>query len=446
MLCVLRHLSVYLLAFALSTGMAFSQTGTTLHNFQGAPTDGQFPTDRLITDKSGNLYGTTQYGGNGLCNSSGVPGCGTVFRLSPPIGGSKKWTETILYHFQGRNSGLDGSTPTGGLILDRNGNLYGTTMFGGTSGAGTVFELKPPTSASGAWSEVILYNFQGSPNDVAVPASSLIFDAGNLYGTTVINDVPGLNKCGAVFELQRPAKPGRAWTESIIHSFTGDQKSGVDGCYTASGVIRDSYGNLFGTTDFGGLGNNAGTSLGVVYELTSSSSGSWSESFPFNFNGGSPGGGSGAAGLIFDSAGNLYGTTSLGGANTCSKEGDACGMVFQLSPQGNGTWTETTLYNFQSANNSYWPVGSLIIDSAGNLYGVTLNSVYKLAPPSVSGNPWTETVLFNFPGGTAGTNPAAGLLYYRGTVVGTTSSGGTGPCSSTSAAAGCGMVYRVTLH
>jgi uncharacterized repeat protein (TIGR03803 family) len=437
-----------MIAILVPAGMCFAQTETTLHNFQGAPIDGSHPTDSLVADKAGNLYGTTEYGGNGACSLNGSTGCGTVFELSPPATKGGAWSEKILYHFQGGNTGPDGNAPIGGLIFDRSGNLYGTTSLGGSTGNGTVFELRPPSSTNSTWTEIVLYNFQGAPNDIAQPAESLILDrSGNLFGTTFRSDGPYLYNCGAVFELQPPAVSGEAWTETVLHSFNGNQKIGNDGCWTVSGVISDAVGNLYGTTNFGGTGNNGGTSLGVIYELTppSTAGGIWTENFPYNFTEGSAGG-SEAAGLVRDSKGNLYGTTAAGGNQICdSRNGSACGMVFQLSPpaQSGGSWTETTLYNFELANNSYWPIGSLILDPTGNLYGVTLNSVYKLLPPAIQGDPWTEKVLYAFPGGTYANNPAAGVILSKSGLVGTTSTGGTGPCSGTYP--GCGTIYRVAL-
>jgi len=437
-----------MIAILVPAGMCVAQTETTLHNFQGAPSDGSQPTDSLVADKAGNLYGTTEYGGNGACSINGATGCGTVFELSPPATKGGAWSEKILYHFQGGNTGPDGNAPIGGLIFDRSGNLYGTTSGGGSTGAGTVFELKPPSTTTGTWTEVVLYNFQGAPNDVALPASNLMFDHnGNLFGTTIRGDGPYLYNCGAVFELQPPAVSGEAWTETVLHSFNGNQKIGNDGCYTASGVIINADGNLDGTTDFCGSGNNGGTSLGVIYELSppSTTGGIWNESFPLNFSSGSAGG-SGAGGLIHDSKGNLYGTTSVGGNQICdARNGNLCGMVFQLAPpaQSGGSWTETTLYNFELANNSYWPIGSLLLDPTGNLYGVTLNGVYKLSPPAIQGDPWTAKILFTFPGGIYAANPAAGVIFSKSGLVGTTSTGGTGPCSGTYT--GCGTVYRVAV-
>jgi uncharacterized repeat protein (TIGR03803 family) len=293
----------------------------------------------LVFDTAGNLYGETQYGGSA--------GFGSIFELSPSSSG---WTEKDVYLFSG---GADGTYPQGGLVLDAAGNLYGTTEKGGTgckqSGCGTVFELQ------GAVNKIILYHFAGGTTDGQNPVTSLTFDqAGNLYGTTLGGGVNGGNNCGigcgSVFELSPVS--GGGWKESGIYFFT--EKHG-DGAIPNAGLVIDGSGNLYGTTSTGGLQDEAcGIGCGTAFKVSPVSGGGLTESVIYAFTAPAP-----AAGLVFDSQGNLYGTT-----NSYSS------TVFELSPQSNGGWSETTLYTFAYGNGQY-PQSSLIVDAAGNLYGTT---------------------------------------------------------------------------
>jgi uncharacterized repeat protein (TIGR03803 family) len=247
----------------------------------------------VIFDSAGNLYGTTLQGGGPNC---GGPGCGTVFKLAKSSSG---WTETILHAFLGNNS--DGINPEGNLVFDANGSLYGITNGGGTSQFGTVFALSPT---------------------------------------------------------------GSGWTETVIHSF-----SGGDGKNPDAGLTMGNDGNLYGTTTDGGTSTNGG---GVVFQL-SHASGVWSQVVLYDFQGRGvnffPSGG-----LLFDSFGNLYGVTELGGntGGLCSNNG--CGAVFRLTPTSSGSWSQTVLYSFCSDSNcsdGMHPIGGLVFDSAGNLYGTS---------------------------------------------------------------------------
>lgn len=318
-------------------------TETVLYNFTGGPDGGQ-PYGSLVFDTSGNLYGTTNFGGSSNCNM----GCGTVFELTPGSGG---WTETMLYTFTG---GSDGREPSARVRLDAAGNLYGTTLQGGnigsvcSAGCGTVFEL---VHGSSGWSESVLYAFQGG-SDGASPYDGLTFDpAGNLYGTTYAG---GAAASGTIFKLA-PGSSG--WTESALHAFNG----GHDGKYPFGDLIVDASGNLYGTAFQGGAG------YGVVYELSPSSNGGWRErvlhSF-YNTPAGNP-----VAGLVLDPTGNLYGTTMLGGNQ--SSCGGGCGALFELTPVNGGNWTYKVIHAFGSATDGYRPTGNLVLDSASNLYGTT---------------------------------------------------------------------------
>ena len=345
----------------------------TLHKFKKWGVGGRFPQGgRLIFDAAGNLYGTTEYGGERAC-SGGATTCGTVFMLTPSGDGS--WSESVLHSFNGR----DGAHPQGGLTFDAAGNLYGTTYDGGggtcANGCGTVFRLTP--NGDGSWVESVLISVDPAPSP------GLIFDAaGNLYGGTASGGAYGY---GTVFRLA-PNGYG-SWSWSVLHSF-----SGSDGRYPVGGLTFDAAGNLYGTTDMGGAFNQ-----GTVFELNPSGGGRSVESVLHSFNGSDgvfPNGG-----LIFDAAGNLYGTTSNGGAH-------GYGTVFELTPNTDGSWTESVLHSFRESY-AHQPSSRLIFDAAGNLYGTSdlggggpcyggagCGTVFRLTP---NGNgSWTESVLHRF--------------------------------------------------
>src|ERR1039458_10243465 len=372
-----------------------------LYSFYGG-TDGNGPEAGLIFDAAGNLYGTT--GAGGTANA------GTAFELTPTAGGG--WTETVLHSFTPYYG--DGTGPSAGLIFDAAGNLYGTTRGGGTYGAGTVFELTP--AGGGSWTEKVLYSFGAYGTDGVVPYAGLIFDAaGNLYGTT--NAGGTYYQYGTVFELT-PAGGGN-WTETVLHNFVAN---GTDGYYPWAGLAFDRFGNLYGTTQDGGT-----YVVGTVFELTPAGGGNWTETVLHNFNNNGTDGIIPLAGLIFDAAGNLYGTTTEGGT-------PGGGTVFELTPAGGGSWTEKVLYNFNYNGTDGWgPQVGLVFDAAGNLYGTTPwggtytdGTVFELTPAGSGG--WTETVLHNFNefGNGDGYYPLAGLILdAAGNLYGTTSVGGT---------------------
>ena len=311
--------------FELSPNLDGSWTESVLHDFGGAG-DGIAPEcETLLLDSAGNLYGTTAIGGSGSCDLDGYPGCGTVFELSPGQGGI--WNEKILYSFQ--NNGKDGNYPYAGLIADNSGNLYGTTSGGGLSSrhcfnrtCGVVFKLSP--NADGNWTETILHSFGG--RDGESPTAGLTIDAaGNLYGVTALGgryDCSPPYGCGTVFELT-PDGNG-SWTEKVLRAF-------YKGRYPRGAVILDPSGNIYGTTWVGGRHYDQ---MGTVFELSPGTNGKWIQTILHNFgaarDGQLPGGG-----LVFDSAGNLYGTTEAGGLPgdhkaTCDLE-PGCGTVFEVT-------------------------------------------------------------------------------------------------------------------
>ncbi len=328
--------------FELSPTAGGGWTETVLHSFNQDGTDGVSPESSLVLDAAGNLYGTT-YGG-------GAHGFGTVFELSPTAGAA--WSETILHSFN--NSG-DGYTPTGSLALDSADNLYGTTVFGGRYNSGTVFELSP--AAGGVWTETILHHFNDNNRDGYEPFGGVTLDAaGNIYGTT---NIGGVYNAGTVYEIIR-----KTGTEKVLHSFN----SSGEGHYPDAGVILDAAGNVYGTTSVGGQTQNCGVQrcpapAGTMFELTQKN-GSWSVRVLHTFLGNGKDGNIPEAGLVFDAAGNLYGTTSAGGPN-------GYGTVFELAPTVGGSWTEKVLYSWGNTPSDDAPRAGLVLDAAGDLYGTT---------------------------------------------------------------------------
>ena len=351
---------------------------TVLYSFTGG-VDGGSPQNSLTSDSAGNLYGTTY--------SGGAANMGVVYKLDTA------GQETVLHSFRG---GADGGTPEAGVIRDSAGNLYGTASIGGKGGVGTVYQL----DASGQ--ETVLYSFPGVA-DGAFPYAGAIGDsAGNLYGTTISG---GAWTEGAVYRLDT------AGQQKLLHSFGG----GADGRYPSAGVIRDSAGNLYGTTSQGGTAG-----WGVVYKLDTTGQETVMHSFTNGADGGDP-----YAGVILDSAGNLFGTAASGG--TANK-----GVVYKLDTAGQ----ETVLYSFTGGADGRYPTAGVILDSAGNLYGTTYfggtgshGVVYKLDPAD------HEAVLYSFTGGADGGGPYAGVIRdSAGNLYGTTYYGGT---------ANLGVVYKL---
>jgi uncharacterized repeat protein (TIGR03803 family) len=418
-----------------------------LHRFTGG-NDGGGPIGGLIFDSSGNLYGTTA--NSGLPDGSCPGSCGTVFKLSPSSNG--KWTETVLYIFKG---GMDGGIPYASLVFDSSGNLYGTASEGGdprycsdyqVPGCGVVFELSP--TGTGKWKQKVLYSFTGS--DGALPDSGLVFDrSGNLYGTTFLGGNTGcvFGGCGVVFELM-PSSGGK-WSETVLHRFRG----GSDGEASYATLILDAAGSLYGTTELGGGDRYCQSDeCGIVFELTPTSNGSWKETVIHRFTGGEDGAGP-DAGVISDAQGNLYGTAGGGGLPNC--QGHGCGVVFELSPRGNGRWEEKVLHAFTGGKDGATPLASLIFDAAGDLNGTTAGGgngqscyggcgvVFKLTPSS-SGE-WKETVLHAFTGkdGAYPESSPSVTLGPAGNLYGTTIFGGNLKDCQSSQYPGCGAAFRV---
>jgi len=372
---------------------AQAQTLTVLHTFSGG--DGQYPYSGVAIDAGGRLYGTTSRGG---ANQNGV-----VYELKHV---NSAWVETILQNF---GSGAGGFLPEAAPVFGPSGILYGTTLLGGSGQNGVLYSLRPPatvcTAVSCPWMESVLWAFQGFDTDGANPANgALTFDSsGNGYDTT---SEGGSSNNGTVYEI---SKQGGQWTETVLYSFGTGQN---DGTMPLHNVVLDSAGNLYGTTYTGGTMGG-----GTVFELSPSGS-NWTERIIANF----PAGSAPQAGLIIDRAGNLYGATD--GVGTSSAE------VFELSPSGSN-WTLTALHTFSTNIYDIGPVGNLVMDHSGNLYGATYTlgahskgNIFELSP---SGNSWTYTDLYDFTGGSDGSGPMGDLnMDSSGNLYGTTQLGGNG--------------------
>ncbi|HLW89080.1 MAG TPA: choice-of-anchor tandem repeat GloVer-containing protein [Terriglobales bacterium] len=383
-----RMTTIVLAAIFASIGLAqvaYAQTLNVLYSFTGVEDGGQ-PYAQLVSDDVNNAYGTTAVGGD--LSSCGGTGCGVVFRIQRS-GGYK-----VLYAFTG---GTDGANPWSGLLRDASGNLYGTTEAGGAFGFGTVFKIGP----SGR--KTILYNFAGG-TDGAYPFGALITDgAGNLYGTTYKG---GASSAGTVFKVS-------AAGETVLYSFKG----GTDGQNPYAGLIRDAAGNLYGTTFGDGI-----VTHGTVFRLTPSGK----ETVLHVFTGGSDGGFPYYGSLVTD-AGDLYGTTSFGGAHSYF------GTIFKVDRTG----LFSVVYSFTGGPDGGQPDASLIRDAAGNLYGVTVGGgdfghgvIFKFDTGGV------ETALYSFAGGTDPASANAPLFMDRaGNLYGTSVGGGV---------SGNGTIFQLT--
>jgi hypothetical protein len=391
-----------------------------IYSFQGG-TAGASPMSDLILDSAGNLYGTTELGGG--------TGNGTVFELKRTQDG---WKERVLYSFMG---GADSGEPQAGVTFDKSGNLYGTTQ-------GTVFKLTP--NSGGGWTESVIYTFNCSSGTAGCnPQGNLVFDVnGNLYGTTSSGAGGNCGKynngCGAVFELI-PHTNG-SWTEATIHSFAGAPN---DGAVPVAGLVLDSAGNFYGTTQYGGGGSCGRYSTippgcGTSYKLTFSGD-TWTETVLYSTV---RGGGFGiypSGELFVDNASHLMGVTLEGG--------DGIGTVFELNYRENKGWQQTQLHIFHWNPDGGFPSGRLIPDTKGDLFGVTSKGGAKQSSEGTvfelehSHSGWKENILHIFTGAPDGANPSTGLVSdSQGHLYGATKNGGSGAgCGQ-----GCGTVYEVT--
>ncbi|HEY3776502.1 MAG TPA: choice-of-anchor tandem repeat GloVer-containing protein [Rhizomicrobium sp.] len=416
--------STVLLSLAAAAGLvpppAFAGTEKVLYAFQGG-TDGAQPWAVPTLGADGNLYGTTLVGGAG--------GVGTVYELVHTKNG---WTEKVLYSFTG---GSDGGWSYGGVVLDSKGNIYGGTRSGGSNNCGVVYELSP--GKLGKWTEKVLYSFPGNQDCEGGPMGALTFDGNrNLYGTTV-GDSPcgGYYYYGTVFELRRATN---GWKERDLHDFCGSDGDGP----TYGQLVLDSVGNLYGTSGFGGSGG-----LGVVFELSPAARHRWTFTTIHSFT--DDEGGVADGGLMIDAGGNLYGAAVDGGGP------DGYGSIYKFSPQAGGAWSESTPYLLNGSPDGNGPFQNPVMDTKGNLFGTTYNGgdiadcwdacgiIYELVPQK--NGTWSESVVYDFAtlsSGADGYAPVAGLIRdSKGNFYGTTTKGGAvsglRPCD-------CGVVYEFT--
>ncbi|HXR38675.1 MAG TPA: choice-of-anchor tandem repeat GloVer-containing protein [Terracidiphilus sp.] len=407
---LLEHLTsaILLTAFALAVRASAAPKEKVLHSFSCTP-DACVPQATVVLDRNGHLYGTTSGGGTG--------GAGTVYEVAL---GSHSSTETVIYSF----TGSGGYTPYAPLIVDPAGNLFGTATSGGTHDDGTAFELSP---GSNGWTIDVLHSFDLTyhGSDGSSPWAGLVMDeTGNLYGLTREGGIYG---GGIAFELT-PGSNG--WTETILYSFCA--KFG-EFCYDGSepyfAPVLDDSGNVYGTTWAGGSDN-----LGTVFEISPVAGGGWKERVLHSFGG--IDGAQPYGGLVFDAAGNLYGTTQGGPTGQ--------GTVFKLTPGPHGRWRQTILYTFPHIQDGVYPQGTMARDKAGALYGiagggndcggVACGVVYKLAPQTHG--KWKYSVLYKF-NGPDGIWPQGGVILDKQErhLYGATESGG---------AYGYGVVFEIT--
>jgi uncharacterized repeat protein (TIGR03803 family) len=381
----LLGLSVVLLFSLLSTSHAAAASKfRVLYNFRCSPS-GCGPNGGLALDTAGNLYGTTPGGGNANA---------TIFRLAPSLEG--RWTYSLLHTL----TLMEGSSLDAALVIDSADNLYGTSDDGGTHDVGSVFELSPDPVATDGWTMGVLYSFFNTHTDGQSPWDKVLLDkAGNLYGTTRDGRAEGAAG-GIVFELT-PGNGGDR-VEKILYGFPANR----DGCCSYAELIFDEAGNLYGTAAGDG---GPPCYCGVVFELRHTSTG-WKETILHRFQG--PDGSTPITGLVFDPNSNLYGTTQEGGANSE-------GTIFKLTPTGDGHWKHTILYDFPQFQNGAGPVSTLAFDRAGNLYGTSAGGigpcsggcgvVYKLAPGS--NGKWTYSVLHRFTDKNDGAEPNGAVIF-----------------------------------
>ncbi len=415
----LRNTLLIMTLVALSL-LANAQTESTLYTF--SETTSFWPQGGLLEDSAGNLFGTTRGGG--------TYGVGTVMELSPPAVSGGAWTLTTLYNFVPYGNG--GYVPISDLVKDQAGAFYGAFYSGGdpVCSCGGIYKLVPPAQTGGAWTESMLYAFQGNADGrLPVAAALALTKSGTLYGVTMRG---GTWDSGVIYQLT--TKNGKTYTESVLYSF-GD----LSDASTPSGpILLNSLGNLYGVTSLGGAFNQ-----GTVYKFVPAANGQLAtESLLFSFGGSTTTGSYPNGNLVFDAAGDLFGVTNGGG------DADGDGVVYMLTPTKT-TWTESILYSF-STNFGTNPISGLSWNHKTNqLYGTTSSknqhpagdgTVFKLSPPAVKGGTWTQKTLFEFtyrvnggyPTGTVTLDSNTGIIY------GTAQNGGVTGCDLF-----CGTIWQI---
>jgi uncharacterized repeat protein (TIGR03803 family) len=400
---------VLLCALAVILGATSAQAGEkVIFAFNG--TQGINPSTGLVSDGAGNFYGTV---------GGGIGNCSNVYELSPNSDGT--YAETILYTFQ--NCTKTGNYPIGTLSPDKNGNLYGALYgFDAADGSGVIYELLKQTNGTFAYR--VLHNFGA---DEGGPYGDFAWDgAGNMYGATSHDST---TFSGEVFELS-PQSNG-TWKESVLVQFPTSTGVGSP----VGSVVLDGQGNLYGATFFGTGGYGSNT-RGGVYELSPQAGGSWKFTLLYNFTPANKSQFPNSR-LTFDSSGDLYGT---------AQGSSFYGSVFEVSPSSSGVWTATTLHSFSAGTDGADTTGNLVFDANGNLYGVTYDGgsgcnrnlcgvVYKLTPQSGGG--YTESIEHPFESASDGSIPESTLLLGNdGNLYGTTYHGGS--------RYGYGTVYQIT--
>jgi hypothetical protein len=435
------RLGVIVLFFLVLTSHASGEwKEKVLYSFQGGAEAGSVPAGGVVFDKQGNLYGVTSDGGG-------------VYQLKPPAKKGEGWTESVLYVFKGSTDG-DGATPEGGLIIDSLGNLYGTTAYGGTGncvllgisvGCGTAYELSPPATKGGSWNETILYSFPTNKNGY-YPWGDLVFDgAGNLYGATQFGGGKGYNNCNKYYGYCGTVfelRPPKTRGGEWTEKVLHNFASGTDGANPNGGLIFDSNGNLYGTTYGGGdeSGECGSGGCGTAFELQPPTEKGGAWPEKLLYRFHGLDGANPAAGLVFGGRVNLYGTASAGATG-------GNGALFELvaPTKGGLPWKESVLYHFSNGDGGTSPEGALTFDAGGYLCGTAFGGeshmgvVFRLKPPK-SGQLLPLTVLYNFTGPPDGSEPKAKLISDGlGNLYSTTQYGGTGTCQG-----GCGTVFRIS--
>ncbi|MGA2588928.1 MAG: choice-of-anchor tandem repeat GloVer-containing protein [Bryobacteraceae bacterium] len=398
-----------LMAALLGSGARAASTTQVIYSFAGDE-DGEYTDTELAIDGAGNLYGTSVQGGD---FSSG-----TVFQLAPS---GSSWVHTVLYSFEGE---ADGGEPYKGVTLDAEGNLYGTAGVGGLyvgpcidTGCGVVYKL---TNSGGTWTQTVIHSFTGGHDGFGPGAGVTVDRHGNILGMTPTGGAYGF---GIVYQLH-PNGDG-TYTERVIHTFTG----GADGLGGSPGRLAvDAAGNVFGLSTAGGANGN-----GDVFELSPTQTGEWNVTVLYAFLG-EPGSGFPYGALVADAQGNLYGTTYYAGANDL-------GTVYRLSRR-NGVWRETGIYSFQGGRDGAGPLSTLVAAADGNLYGTTseggagcnCGTIFKL---TLTDSGVTYGVAHRFKG------PPDGAYVYNGMVADSTGTNLYG-ATVHGGVSGEGAIYRFT--